>query len=100
MSQPSLFDKPPAHCLSRRDDKQTSKLAAEEVGGKLTALQDKFMLALRALKVPATAAEIARQAALTFCGNQESYRKRSAECVRLGAIKEHDRRKCEVTGKL
>ena len=94
MTQLNLFDQQP---IARNNDKQTSHVAAAKVEPKLTAMQYEFVHCLRQLGVPGTAQEIA---SMTTPDIRESVRKRAAECVRLGLVKEAGERKCSVTGNL
>jgi len=92
MTQLNLFDNNP---IARHDDKQTSHVAAAKVEPKLTAMQICFVRSLKRCGGPATAQEIA-----TFAPPlaRESVRKRAAECVRKGLVKEVGERRCGVTG--
>jgi len=87
----SGVDDLPLFAIARDGDKATSHEAAEDITPRLVGLRAAFVDRLRAIGHPATAQEIA--------GGDESIRKRSKECVRLGFIVEVGSRKCCVTGK-
>jgi hypothetical protein len=92
MCQLSLFDQ---HPIARPSDPQTSQLAAANIEPKLTDRQAEFIACLRLIGHPSTAQEIARRAPES---TRESVRKRAAECVRRGFVKQVGERKCAVTG--
>lgn len=81
--------------LFRISDPETSKESAVKVSAKVTRLRAEFVERLAILGCPATAQEVAASASLL---NRESLRKRAAECVRAGLIKEFGTKKCSVTG--
>lgn len=83
--------------LHRIDDPLTSTQSACAVVPFLADYQARFVIALRQLRLPSTANEIASKADDTQAG-RESIRKRAAELVRSGAIREVGRRTCRVTG--
>jgi predicted HTH transcriptional regulator len=92
MSQLSLFDQ---HPIVRPSDPQTSQLAAANIEPKLTDRQAAFVACLKLMGHPSTAQEIAQMARPEI---RESVRKRAAECVRRGFVKQVGERKCAVTG--
>ena len=77
--------------LYRKLDKQTSQVAAEDIQPKLVGLRAEFVRRLQELGRPATANEVA--------AGDESIRKRAAECVRLGIVREMGTKCCSVTRK-
>ena len=93
MPQMNLFDDDygVSARLHRVSDKQTSIDAAEDVRPKLDGLRAEFVARLREIGRPATANEVA--------AGDESIRKRAAECVRAGWVKEMGTKICAVSGK-
>jgi hypothetical protein len=91
MRQLELFQQRDDARIAREAAKQTSHDAADDVRPKLAGLRAEFVRRLRELGRPATANEIA--------AGDESIRKRAAECVRLGFVKEVGTKVCAVSGK-
>ena len=81
--------------LFRTSDPETSKESAVKVSAKVTRLRAEFVRCLCAIGHPATAQEVA---AMVAVANRESVRKRAAECVKAGLLKEFGTKKCSVTG--
>lgn len=81
--------------LFRTTDPETSRESAVKVSEKVTRLRAEFVSCLRAIGHPATAQEVAATVAVA---NRESVRKRAAECVKAGLVKEMGTKKCSVTG--
>ncbi len=94
MTQLSLFDN--LHIV-RKSDPHPSRIAAVEIEPQLSGRRAEFVRCLKAIGKPSTANEIAARAGSRI---RESVRKRAAECVRLGFVREAGERACEVTGKL
>lgn len=94
MTQLSLFDNLQ---IVRKSDPHPSLIAAVEIEPQLSGRRAEFVRCLKAIGKPSTANEIAAMADGMI---RESVRKRAAECVRLGFVKEVGDRPCEVTGKL
>ena len=90
-----LFDMP----IARTSDPLTSHLAAAETAPKVYRLQRQFADMVAESAFPVTASEAAERAAQVYGGLAETYRKRAAECVRLGLLKVVGVRVCSVTGK-
>ena len=89
--QLELFQQRDDARLARATDPQTSQVAVEDIQPKLVGLRAEFVRRLQELGRPATANEVA--------AGDESIRKRAAECVRLGIVREMGTKCCAVTGK-
>lgn len=87
------FDELP---LFRSTDKETSRIGAAEILGKLTGLRAEFVRRVRDWHHVTGLWPTALEAA----GGNESLRKRAAECVKSGALVEGESRRCGVTGRL
>jgi len=82
--------------LFRVVDPATSKESAVKLSAKVTRLRLVFVAALQSIGHPATAQEVA--ANVQDASILESVRKRAAECVKTGLVKEFGTKKCSVTG--
>lgn len=89
-----LFD----YALSRQQDPETSRQAAQDIKKSLSVRRRQFLTALQGL-VRATANEVAQRASQGNHGLHESIRKRAHELVRAGLIREAGAKTCEVTGR-
>ena len=101
MEQRDLFDRGDGgtdqygNAMSRRDDPETSKIAAEKVDA--NKLQLVFVRRLSRLGRPSTANEIAVGGHGVV---EESVRKRADECLRKGLVRVAGQRRCSVTGSM
>jgi hypothetical protein len=99
MTRQLTFDDQPAP-LARRHDPATSHQAAAEVQPQLGRAQWLLVDGFRRLGRASTAAEAAAKAhEIDPTKSTETYRKRTAECVRLKYLRVAGTRKCSITGK-
>ena len=84
------------NALARHSDISTSSEAAAWIVPQLADCQLRFISALATLGQPATAVEVAHAADATH-GGRETIRKRAAELLHAGVIRESGRRPCQIT---